>query len=527
MSLLERFLPGLVLKLEHERAALARHRELRNQAGARQWDPIWDESPDGPQNRYDGTGRGRRGSRWRTDNPSVATELYRSLPLLVARSRDLWKNNGFARKACGLISTEAVGSGITAALVPGRGAKVAAGRIARWMASPFCDLNGRANFFALQAMVAGQVPRDGAVFIRRHWKREPRTGIALRLEFLGRDWLSTMNDGPTEKGGAVVMGIEYDSHWQRVAYHFYKALTGDVWGLATGETVRVPAADVIHIYRQDEAGQEDGVPWLAPCLWTLRDLQEYEDAQVLRQKLAACLVLKRTSGTGSEQPGELAPDGTVRPRSETFEPGTQVYLKPGDNAEYMTPPGVDGFDVVQKHGLRKVAASMPVSYIALTGDFSGSPYSASRQDHHFMTRSLDQFTWFSLVPHLCDGVLAWLHEAMLLEPGIIGATWTPPRRELLDPSKEVPPMVTMVRAGLKARQEVIRSLGDDPAETDRMIAEDNARADQLNLILDSDPRHRDQAGKALKASADPEDEATPAASAASEPEGQGNGQDQG
>lgn len=45
-----------------------------------------------------------------------------------------------------------------------------------------------------------------------------------------------------------------------------------------------------------------------------------------------------------------------------------------------------------------------------------------------------------------------------------------------------------MRNGFKSRSEVVSELGYDVEEIDAEIAADNARADTLGLILDSDPR---------------------------------------
>jgi capsid protein len=45
-----------------------------------------------------------------------------------------------------------------------------------------------------------------------------------------------------------------------------------------------------------------------------------------------------------------------------------------------------------------------------------------------------------------------------------------------------------IRAGLMSRSEATASTGADPEALDEQIAADNARADRLGLIFDSDPR---------------------------------------
>ena len=50
-------------------------------------------------------------------------------------------------------------------------------------------------------------------------------------------------------------------------------------------------------------------------------------------------------------------------------------------------------------------------------------------------------------------------------------------------------MKLAIRAGLISRSEAISAYGYDAEDVDREIAADNARADALGLVFDSDPRH--------------------------------------
>ena len=50
-------------------------------------------------------------------------------------------------------------------------------------------------------------------------------------------------------------------------------------------------------------------------------------------------------------------------------------------------------------------------------------------------------------------------------------------------------MKLAIRAGLMSRSEAISGNGYDAEDVDREIAADNARADELGLVFDSDARH--------------------------------------
>jgi capsid protein len=53
------------------------------------------------------------------------------------------------------------------------------------------------------------------------------------------------------------------------------------------ETVRVPASEVLHIYRPIDVGQIRGLPHVAPAMVRLFLLDQYDDAELDRKKTAA------------------------------------------------------------------------------------------------------------------------------------------------------------------------------------------------------------------------------------------------
>ena len=67
--------------------------------------------------------------------------------------------------------------------------------------------------------------------------------------------------------------------------------------------------------------------------------------------------------------------------------------------------------------------------------------------------------------------------------------WIPQGWQWVDPQKEFNAMLTAIRSGLTSRSQAVSAFGYDAEDIDREIAADNARADELGLVFDSDPRH--------------------------------------
>ena len=70
-----------------------------------------------------------------------------------------------------------------------------------------------------------------------------------------------------------------------------------------------------------------------------------------------------------------------------------------------------------------------------------------------------------------DPLPAWRRLWQALPPVPAGLDWTPPRRPLIDPSKEISAAVSEIEAGLTSRQRKQREMGYDPDEIARERAE--------------------------------------------------------
>jgi lambda family phage portal protein len=74
--------------------------------------------------------------------------------------------------------------------------------------------------------------------------------------------------------------------------------------------------------------------------------------------------------------------------------------------------------------------------------------------------------------------------------------WVPQGWSWVDPEKEFKAVILAIRAGLMSRSEAVSMYGYDAQEIDREVAGDNARADGLGLVYDTDPRKTSMGGQA-------------------------------
>ena len=308
-------------------------------------------------------------------------------------------------------------------------------------------------------------------------------------------------------GNRVKAGIEFDAIGRRVAYHVYREHPGEtaLFGTA-GETVRVPADQVLHLYRPLRPGQIRGVPWLAPVLLKLHELDQYDDAELVRKKTAALFAGFITRPGDDALMGEGEPDEKGA-ATAGLEPGTLQMLSPGEDVTFSSPADVGAnYDTFMRHQLRAIAAGIGVTYEQLTGDLEKVNFSSIRAGLLEFRRRCEMLQHAMLVYQLCRPVWRrWMTEAVLA--GALRASgfardprrwltvkWIPQGWLWVDPKKEMEAIILAIRAGLMSRSEAISQSGFDAEEIDRELAADNARADALGLVLDSDPRRTNRSG---------------------------------
>lgn len=447
--------------------------------------------------KYEGASKEKRMSGWKTRSTSANTEIRGALHTLRDRSRDLIRNNPYATAAAREIPAHTVGEGI---IPQARGrTRAQTQRIERiakqWFDTPACDANGRTNFYGLENEAMRAVVESGEVFIRRRRRRaEDGLPVPMQLQILEADHLDTRRDfWVTEQGNRVLQGIEFDRIGKRVAYYMYREHPGEVYrGLRSLESVRVPAEDILHIYRADRPGQIRGVPWGAPVIVRLKGFDEYEDAQLQRQKVAACF----SAFVRDVDPVSQASQETTE-LPEKLEPGLFEFLPGGKDITFAQPPGVDGYDEYSTVTLHGVSTGFGVPYFVLTGDLRSVNYSAGRMGWLSFQRDISQWRWHMLIPQMCNPVWDWFMDAMRVSGQsreYVPATWTPPRREMVDPSREVPAIRDAIRSGQMTQYEGIRQMGYDPEDFLDEVAEGNAKMDELGIVLDSDPRKVSNSG---------------------------------
>lgn len=463
---------------------------------------------------YDAAGSGVRTAGWHP-RASSADTASRSRARIAHVSRDMVRNSPLATRAQMVITNAVIGDGvipkISFPLLPPERRKrreaEALALIAAYLDTTVIDAAGQNNLYGLQRLVMQALVTDGEVLVVEesgaHSDRRGRPLPKLKLRVLEIDHLDRAREGGIGSEGHYLReGIEYDATGQRVAYWVHKEHPGEMgfrgvsWNT---ESERIAARHVHHIFRMDRPGQTRGVSWFAPVVLALQDFADYQDAQIMRQKVAAMFAAFRTH---TEAPNA---DQQARDAADiaTLHPGAVVDLFEGEEVHFGTPPGVEGYDEFTRVTLRSVASGLGITYEALSGDLSNVNFSSYRVGYVTMERNISSWQWTLLVPQLLQPLATSILEAwQYWQPELIDdieaarVEWTPPARFVVDPQRELATQRDAVRSGFVSRQSVIRSLGHDPETVLAEIAQDKAAARAAQLVFDSDPELVSGAGQA-------------------------------
>ena len=176
-------------------------------------------------------------------------------------------------------------------------------------------------------------------------------------------------------------------------------------------------------------------------------------------------------------------------------------LEPGEDVKFTEPADVGGnYEAFERIQLLRIAAGIGMPYDMLTGDLSQTSYSSIRAGILSFRRLCEQIQYGVFIYQFCRPTWrAFIEQAVLAgkldavdyqmnREDYLAVEWHTPKWAWVDPEKDVKAEILAIRAGLKSRSMSINETGMDEEEVDRQIAKDNARADQLGLVFDSDPR---------------------------------------
>lgn len=447
------------------------------------------------QRLFDAAKPDRMSMEWGND-PLTADEIIaKNWQPLVARSQEQIANNDYAKHFARLARQNIVGQNgilLNARAKSGKGKldKSANDAIQRAWAE-FCkreniDITGKKSMREFQNQLVNSLASSGEFLCRKVYGADAGPfGFSLQAIPAQRVPIEMVIDRLNGGTNFVRFGIEYTQYGKPVAYHFRTLLSDADRYMYSGKPyVRVPADEVIHVFREEIPGQRRGLPWLATSLYRMRQMNGMDQAALVNARTGAAK-LGWISFEGESDGPEYDEDD---PPVVDIEPGEMGILPKGARVEKWDPQYPSGeYAIFVKNQLRGIAAGLGVAYNNLAQDLEGVNFSSIRQG------TLDEReTWKDLQQFVCEEFLqpvfdAWLPRALLaglivtdngksLNPVTLtkyqDILWQPRRWAWIDPVSDVKASVAAKNAMLKSPSELIRDSGQDPDEVVQQIAQD-------------------------------------------------------
>lgn len=451
---------------------------------------------------YDAAGYGRRMKGW-TPASSGPNKAIVGLQNVRNRARDASRNDWSGESLTQKWTTNLVGVGITPRFKRVKAKERKADITDLWEDFvAHSDADGVLNYYGQQTLAVRSWIESGEVFIRRRFRRA-NSGliIPMQVQLIEAEFVPLMdadNWPGLPKGHTIKSGIELDKSAQRVAYWVHKSHPGDGQVTIEGDMlVRVPASEMRHMFEPKRPGQLRGVSAMAPVLARLRNINDYDDAVLERQKLSNLFVafITRTM-PGLDADFDIDPLTNMPIEWEAGEPlagmqpGITQELDPGQDVKFANPPeaGTTYSDYMRTANMGTAAAA-GIPYEVFSGDIANVSDRTLRVIIQEFRRFAEQRQWQIIIPMFCQPVVEWFAEAARVAGHITDEEFNDVRRaehaphgwSYIHPVQDPQGKALEVTSGFRSRSSVIAERGDDPESVDDERASDKAREDELGL----------------------------------------------
>lgn len=440
--------------------------------------------------RFDGATGGRRGWGVGTNGP-INPEVSAAGPRLASRAHYLYQNNPWMRNAVDNWTASLCGAGIMANSAHSDAdlREALAAEFDLWAST--ADLDLRTDWYGLQSEIVRSMIIDGEAFVQL-----VQTDHGLRLKVLPSyvsDWSLTKD---LQGGGYIVNGVEFSAEGQRVAYHI-RPVNPTQLHASWAEPVRIPASDILHIFKPLAPGQVRGVSWLAPVILQAGEFDQLLDALLVSAKVGA---MHAGFVVDPNATGAIDMQGSAGDLSEaSLEPGVVRLLPAGTDIRFNSPDQLKEVSGLIKTNLLALAAGLGVPVHMLSGDLSDANYSSLRAGLLPFRARVEQIQYGILAPQLlrpvwqrvvASAVLSGTFEAPDYESNLTAyeaVEWIMPRHMQVDPSKDMQAVRDALDMGLMSRRQAVAEQGWSVESLDAEIAADKAREAELGLSFGLNP----------------------------------------
>ena len=427
---------------------------------------------------------------WRPGNLSADAILARDRAVIMSLARDLERNSPHVSGAINKIINNIIFTGI----FPQARIKAADGKLQKAqndrIETAFNEWADAVDFYTKQELVLRHTIIDGEVLIHKyHDPYLQKQGVVpLGFEVLESDYIDSTYSGVLENGNLARSGIEYDTYGRPVAYWLYKEHPGEsTFSRYIGQTRRVPASEICHVFHSRRASQGRGISWLASIICEMRDFSEYQSNERIANRLLSAFGIFLESPYPEHQINnplfqEPASEGSEETDTtgKYIEPGRIDVLPAGlkPHAFQYTRPGIT-YEPFTKVSLKSASTGSGLSYENFSNDYEGATFSSARQAvleerrgyrkiQFFLNRKFNNWSWRS-----------WNNYANAFMtfgkiPDRVPVQWQNPGWPWIDPAKDAKGAEIELKMKITNRRRLAAERGLDWDEEIEELADEEA-----------------------------------------------------
>ncbi len=374
-----------------------------------------------------------------------------------------------------------------------------------WAKKP--EVTGEYSWSEVQRLAARTYFRDGECFAQKisgtRNDIDHQTLVPFSIEMIEPDFIPfDLNDAARK----IVQGVQKNAWGRPVAYHVFKTDPRETF---VKETKTIAAEYMVHLKLTRRVRQTRGVTIMHSVMNRIDDIRDYEEAERIAARISAAMTVYIKKG--SPEIYDVAPptygDENVEEKGfRNFEIAPGILfddLRPGEEVGTIQSNRPSMLLLPFRNAMVKaIASGIGASYSSLAKDYSGT-YSSQRQElveqqeHNEILQ--DKFSCNFIQPIYEQFIKVAVTAGLLILPkdvatnSLYRARHKGPSMPWIDPIKESNALLIDVQAGFRSRDEVIRSRGGNPQDTDNEIAKSKNRAEELGLVFTSDATEKEPA----------------------------------
>jgi lambda family phage portal protein len=323
---------------------------------------------------------------WVTSSVSIDRHLQEHLTLMRARSRELARQNPFAKKFTRLMSANIVGPngvGIDPQVYKQVGRENRPDALANdaitkafndW-AENHCDFSGVNSFIDIQSLAACTFPSDGE-FIFEEIKGRQAGKYGYQLRVIDAELLDVHRNQRETNGNITRLGVERDQRGRPVRYWFREV---DQHGnYHSGRNYSIEAENIIHCFFNEFPDQSRGIPWMSTGIERMKMIDGYEQAAIVAARAGAAKMGFFSSKSDDPYTGETAGADDYSPTITEAAAGTFEDIGDREFQAYDPKYPHEQYASFMTQNLQAVSAGWGISHASLSNNLSGVNYSSIR-----------------------------------------------------------------------------------------------------------------------------------------------------